>query len=148
MLLLRRLPHSCKPCCSLHTPFRPIGSDGSLIYNYCSAVLLSCRGLSSQLPVGTRFCSLLPGTGFSIIRTTVHEHVVFLLGFCAIYGFNTDAKLFKAQSEVVFLDKKLGFHITSCFLITVLWLLTISAQCFAKLTVNSYISCLHYFQIK
>lgn len=33
-----------------------LAMKGALIYNYCTVVLLSCRGLRSQLTVGARQC--------------------------------------------------------------------------------------------
>ena len=38
---------ACGAFRSLHIPFSPIGYEGSLIYNYYTVVLLSCRGLGS-----------------------------------------------------------------------------------------------------
>ena len=46
----------CGTCRSLHILFSPIGYERALIYNYCTVVLLSCRGLWSQLAVKARQC--------------------------------------------------------------------------------------------
>lgn len=53
---------------SLHIPFSPIGYEGALICNYCTVVLLSCRGLCSRLACQGPAVStpaLLPRSGCS-----------------------------------------------------------------------------------